>query len=167
MDGALYHNNPIKVADSERKLVWANSRCSTLDILLSIGTGYKIPQADSSLTLNSLSNGLLRHGELILRMGQELKENLLDCEKTFEEYVSQIPQPLQSRYVRYNVKIDNLPALDAVTELGALQTNTNTELSRNPARVKHLAIQLVSTSFYFETERVEQISQYSAIATGK
>lgn len=39
LDGALYHNNPIHVANTERKLLWPDVRDSHPDILLSIGTG--------------------------------------------------------------------------------------------------------------------------------
>lgn len=39
LDGALYHNNPVRVADLERRLIWPNTESSPPDILLSIGTG--------------------------------------------------------------------------------------------------------------------------------
>ncbi|KAL8777571.1 MAG: hypothetical protein Q9213_007807 [Squamulea squamosa] len=38
LDGALYHNNPVRVADLERRLIWPETEDSPPDILLSIGT---------------------------------------------------------------------------------------------------------------------------------
>ncbi|KAL8765647.1 MAG: hypothetical protein Q9209_007327 [Squamulea sp. 1 TL-2023] len=39
LDGALYHNNPVRVADLERRLIWPETDDLPPDILLSIGTG--------------------------------------------------------------------------------------------------------------------------------
>lgn len=39
LDGALYHNNPAHVANTERKLLWPDVADSHPDILLSLGTG--------------------------------------------------------------------------------------------------------------------------------
>ncbi|KAL8687035.1 MAG: hypothetical protein Q9224_005271, partial [Gallowayella concinna] len=38
LDGALYHNNPVRVADMERRLIWPETEDSPPDLLLSIGT---------------------------------------------------------------------------------------------------------------------------------
>ena len=37
-DGGIYHNNPIFVADRERKLIWPTQEEEEPDIILSIGT---------------------------------------------------------------------------------------------------------------------------------
>jgi hypothetical protein len=39
LDGALYHNNPVKVANHERRLLWPDIAENPPDIILSIGTG--------------------------------------------------------------------------------------------------------------------------------
>jgi hypothetical protein len=39
LDGALYFNNPVRVAESERKLIWPDVADKPPDILLSLGTG--------------------------------------------------------------------------------------------------------------------------------
>lgn len=38
LDGALFHNNPVRVADLKRRLIWPNSKSSPPGILLSVGT---------------------------------------------------------------------------------------------------------------------------------
>lgn len=39
LDGALYHNNPVNVANRERKYLWPDVANARPDLLLSIGTG--------------------------------------------------------------------------------------------------------------------------------
>lgn len=39
LDGALYYNNPIRVANHERKLIWPDVADSPPDLILSLGTG--------------------------------------------------------------------------------------------------------------------------------
>ena len=40
MDGALYYNNPCKVAHHERKAIWPDVSNRHPDLLLSLGTGH-------------------------------------------------------------------------------------------------------------------------------
>ena len=39
-DGGLYHNNPIYIADRERKLIWPLQQDEEPDVIVSIGTAY-------------------------------------------------------------------------------------------------------------------------------
>lgn len=39
MDGGIYYNNPIQVADRERKLIWPNLQADEPDVIVSLGTG--------------------------------------------------------------------------------------------------------------------------------
>lgn len=49
MDGALYHNNPIKIANNERRLLWPDVADSHPDVMLSIGTGQNLLETKISL----------------------------------------------------------------------------------------------------------------------
>ncbi len=40
LDGALFHNNPVRIAASESQLLWPDVKASPPDILLSLGTGH-------------------------------------------------------------------------------------------------------------------------------
>src|SRR5271170_5001878 len=40
LDGAMYHNNPVRVAYHESKLLWPDIQDCQPDILLSLGTGH-------------------------------------------------------------------------------------------------------------------------------
>ncbi|KAH8708474.1 hypothetical protein GQ44DRAFT_627959 [Phaeosphaeriaceae sp. PMI808] len=48
LDGALYHNNPVRVAYHESKLLWPDVQDRHPDILLSIGTGHNGAETNGS-----------------------------------------------------------------------------------------------------------------------
>jgi predicted acylesterase/phospholipase RssA len=48
LDGALYHNNPVRVAYHESKLIWRDVQDCHPDILLSIGTGHNGQETNGS-----------------------------------------------------------------------------------------------------------------------
>jgi hypothetical protein len=48
LDGALYHNNPVRVAYHESKLLWPDIQDRHPDILLSIGTGHNGVETNGS-----------------------------------------------------------------------------------------------------------------------
>lgn len=46
IDGALYHNNPVQVANRERKLLWPDVANKHPDLLLSVGTGQNLSEIE-------------------------------------------------------------------------------------------------------------------------
>lgn len=46
LDGALYNNNPVNVAQRERKLLWPDVNDQHPDVLLSVGTGQDASQVE-------------------------------------------------------------------------------------------------------------------------
>lgn len=49
LDGALYFNNPSKVANNERKLLWPEVADNHPDIMLSIGTGQNLAETEEGM----------------------------------------------------------------------------------------------------------------------
>ena len=49
LDGAIYYNNPVRIANHERKFLWPDVADSPPDILLSIGTGKNGQQIHEEL----------------------------------------------------------------------------------------------------------------------
>ena len=47
VDGAIYQNNPIEIADKERKLLWPSLAKEYPDVIVSIGTSYMAPGSSS------------------------------------------------------------------------------------------------------------------------
>lgn len=58
MDGALYYNNPIKIANNERKLLWSDVADNEPDLVLSIGTGQNLEE-----TVTCIKQGLRSQNE--------------------------------------------------------------------------------------------------------
>jgi hypothetical protein len=167
MDGALYHNNPIKIADSEWKLIWDANPCTHPDILLSLGTGLKHRRNEFLEESAPVRKGLFRNGRSMLKIATDHIQDALDCDKAWGDYIRPLPRAHDSRYVRYNIDVGDLPSLDDVGALDRLQVEVKEYLLRDTPRIKRLALRLIATSFYFETERVQQFSPGSSTATGK
>jgi len=49
LDGALYHNNPVKLVHRERKLLWPDVADKHPDILLSVGTSQNLSEVNKDL----------------------------------------------------------------------------------------------------------------------
>jgi hypothetical protein len=49
VDGAIFHNNPVRIANYESKLLWPDADQQPPDILLSIGTGQHGAETDQFL----------------------------------------------------------------------------------------------------------------------
>ncbi|KAF1844020.1 FabD/lysophospholipase-like protein [Cucurbitaria berberidis CBS 394.84] len=169
LDGALYYNNPIGVADSEWKLIWGSNLCSHPDIVLSLGTGYDPQKRERPQRSSAVRRGIFRNGKFLLKIAADHLQDALDCEKTWQEYTRRLPEEVsRSRFVRYSPQlIKDLPALDDVHRLDSLQEMVRGFLSEDAVKFRRLAMQLIATSFYFETEKVEQLALNTATITGK
>lgn len=133
MDGALYHNNPVRIADAEWKLIWSRSPITHPDIMLSIGTGLAADQDEKSLKSPITKRGLIRNGKMLLKIATDHIADALDCEKTWNEYTRPLTvHDSPSRYIRYNVKLDgDLPGLDDIKALESLQEEVMKRFARS------------------------------------
>jgi patatin-like phospholipase/acyl hydrolase len=55
MDGGLYYNNPVKIANHERRLLWPDVAESHPDIMLSIGTGQNLQETEVEMECGTKS----------------------------------------------------------------------------------------------------------------
>ncbi|KAF1956454.1 hypothetical protein CC80DRAFT_516035 [Byssothecium circinans] len=169
MDGALYHNNPIKIADREWKLLWGNEFCEHPDIMLSLGTAYNphLPQPTARKSMPERL-GIVNHGMQLVKLAKNHIEDSLDCEKTWREYLSFLPpNAMPSKFRRYNPIVANPPAMDDVHAMKHLQQEVRRCLIKDSYDIRAIAMQLMATSFYWETDRVQQFVSNSATITGK
>ena len=60
LDGAIYYNNPVKVANSERKLLWPDVADAPPDIILSVGTGMNRRKVQEELKDESTKQSVIR-----------------------------------------------------------------------------------------------------------
>ena len=63
LDGAIYYNNPVKVANNERKFLWPDVADSPPDLLLSIGTGLNKRKIDEELQMDPNGRSLVRRAK--------------------------------------------------------------------------------------------------------
>ena len=180
LDGALYHNNPVRVADLERRLIWPDTNNSPPDILLSIGTGcdntirneaqqnfnlhkkrtFTMPPESRDTEEGSRRRVLRREkvpqprkfiNILVNRVG-----NILDTELTWLTFMSEAirgDQDDKSRYHRINPNIgEEPPKLDETKKLPHLR-HRMTHVMKNAAfhnQIGEIARRLVASSFYVE-----------------
>ena len=63
MDGAIYYNNPVKVADNERRFLWPDVTDNPPDLILSIGTGMNQRKIDKELESESANQSTVRQAK--------------------------------------------------------------------------------------------------------
>lgn len=125
-DGGIYHNNPIMIADQERKLLGPQLADEHPDIVMSIGTSYNPDSArriDMGRT-STLNLGALNQVKSLLGILMDHLALTLDSEKTWDSFMEILspPSSLRHRYMRLNPKLpEDPPALDQVDKLSHLQ----------------------------------------------
>ncbi|KAF2756983.1 hypothetical protein EJ05DRAFT_49848 [Pseudovirgaria hyperparasitica] len=151
VDGAVYHNNPVKLADNERKILfpeWENA-----DLIVSLGTSFsrQLHRAESE-KIQAAQRGVVSHGKLMINLVKNHMATSLDCQNAWEEFLAHQPDSIKysPKFIRINPELSgSVPALDAVKDMSALRNNVRVML-QNDTRIKQLALMLVCSSFYFE-----------------
>ncbi|RSL53134.1 hypothetical protein CEP54_010562 [Fusarium duplospermum] len=156
LDGALHHNNPVRVAWEESKLLWPRS---SLDILVNVGSGstqdaVTSPPAEQPQTQQSWWSKLKgRHGLIQVAINHIL--NSLNSEKTWAQFQMD-HQSDGDNIFRLNSLLDPpLAELHEVLKVPALEEEAQ-NFWRGRRESKKLlddaANRLLSRSFYFEVK---------------
>ena len=153
-DGGIYHNNPIEIADRERRLIWPAQQDLEPDVIVSIGTLFCEKRKDRKAPRwVGSSKGIVAHGRFLQKMAQDHLHTSLDSEKTWRKYMD-IRKPNGSdkgRYVRLNPEVpEHPPKLDDVGKVRFLQETTRYLIGED-VKIKALAQRLVATCFYLDT----------------
>ena len=153
-DGGIYHNNPIYIAERERKLLWPTQQDQDPDLVVSLGILFceKKREKKGSRWVGP-SKGIVAHGRFLQKMAQNHLHTSLDSEKTWRDFLSTrgLNPANRNRYVRINPQIpDHPPKLDEVDQVRMLRETTQHLVGGDP-KIKTLAHRLVATSFYFDT----------------
>ncbi|KAF2823761.1 hypothetical protein CC86DRAFT_298378 [Ophiobolus disseminans] len=143
LDGGIYHNNPVRLANRESQTIWSDVGDHHPDLLLSLGTG----RDDED---DPFSKNWPQHSQAHLK-------SVLDAEQTWRDFRMDVIGSSSfihaRRYVRINPKITiRRPKLDEKAKVFELQENIRAQMDRQLHRVKigTVAHQLVASSFYFE-----------------
>lgn len=152
-DGGVYHNNPINIAERERKLIWPDLADQEPDILVSIGTMFcGKPEPKRMAKWVSSPKGIVAHFRFLAKMASDHLHTSLDSQRTWEDFVS-VRRPSDkntSRYIRLNHELDEQPPkMDEVDQMQYLEEVARYRFGGDQS-IKMLARRLVATSFYFE-----------------
>jgi len=158
LDGAIFHNNPVRIANYESKLLWPDAEECHPDILLSIGTGHH--EADTDDTLDNTRSdrrrlqirkvidsvkptigqkrsmpGLMGFSELEswVNIFKKRVESVLDAELTWNEFrkdvVGTSSPTAAGRYIRVNPRTKNrTPKMDDKTQIHLLHDEVKSYL---------------------------------------
>jgi len=170
IDGGIWHNNPVDIAESERKLIWPDTAHLPPDILLSIGSGC----CQTLPTPKRPSKAVRRHGigsniKAYYRLAVDHIESSLDSERIWREYLEGLSpsQEQKRRYRRLNVELEEAPPkLDDVDSIDELQNTARKQWSRDP-RISDVAQDLIASSFYFEKVKLATEDDGSYACTGR
>ncbi len=168
-DGAIYHNNPIQIADKERKLIWPDLEKEYPDIVVSIGTTFGPFKSPADEKISSPRLGVFSHGKSLYKIAIDHMHAALDSEKAWLTYMS-VLQPVSSqryRYIRLNPQLEeDPPRMDEVNRMLYFQNIVRGRLSSDD-RIQRVAHQLIASSFYFEkTQAVEAVDDGSVNCKG-
>ena len=154
VDGAVYHNNPVRIAEQERKLIWPDIDDQYPDIVASIGTAFSpsLHRAESTRIAASARTGIIAHGTQLLGMAKNHIATSIECERIWADFTANLPKSVKlSRFVRLDPELGvDVPQLDEVNRMEPLQRSARQQFQRD-SRVKTLAFQLIATLFYWET----------------
>lgn len=169
MDGAIYHNNPVQIADKERKLLWPGMAKEYPDLLVSLGSCYNpnsnVTRDDSPLP----QSGFWSYGKSLLKIAYDHVMSALNSEEAWHAYMNVLSPPSnqRSKYFRLNPELDEEPPLlDQVEHMSIIKQKVNLIMCDNNV-VQRLASHLIASSFYFQVTGVEREPLGGVMIKGK
>ncbi|KAL8723905.1 MAG: hypothetical protein Q9181_007090 [Wetmoreana brouardii] len=159
LDGGVYHNNPIYIAEKERKNIWPSMQTAYPDVLVSIGTSFGPARPKKELSSLPPQVGVLAPRKFLYKLPIDHRISALDSEKAWNDYISilQPPREHPSRYVRLNPQLqEDPPNLDDVDCMPRIKDTVRTQMI-NDARISVLGLQLVASCFYFEKSAAAEL----------
>lgn len=178
LDGALYYNNPARVANMECKIIWPDTVNYPPDILLSIGTGHDAESAASKIKNRSkhVRTSVPKQVELphkkktkqiiqlqyVRRLFQGMKnrlDNMTNSELAWHNFSLDVFKfnkdlLIQARYQRINPDLGpNPPSMDKVDRIEEVRNKTYDQLrnrEKSIQKIREISSRLIASSFYFE-----------------
>lgn len=166
LDGAVFHNNPVRIANYESKLIWPDSEELHPDILLSIGTGHDGSDTEGYIDMNRSDRRRFQIRTMFNKEGTRLRkkssnaalkafpevngllnifkkrvESILDPELIWREFLQDVvgtSSPIQGqRYCRVNPKISfPTPKMDSKNQIHPLYEDVRQRLHTQGLRAK-------------------------------
>ena len=159
-DGAIYHNNPIQIADKERKLIWPDLENDFPDLVVSVGTTYNSAARLSTEKVAVPRLGVFSHGKALYKIAVDHIASTLDSEKAWHSYMNvlQPPSNHRSKYIRINPQLnEDPPRLDEVERMSYIQDMVR-EMLMSDDKIQKVALRLIASSFYFEKSQSSDVT---------
>ena len=140
-------NNPVEVADMERKLIWPDTEHYPPDIIISIGAGYN---ASSKKPLWR-ANTWRPKSRLDDRVTLDPSQSSLIAQDTWDHYKDSLPSRPRDdiRYIRLNLPMDcRVPRLDDVDEMKPFQRQAKSLL--RGFNFVQCAQQIIASCFFLD-----------------
>ncbi|KAI0974552.1 hypothetical protein F4678DRAFT_458515 [Xylaria arbuscula] len=156
LDGGIYHNNPIRIADAELKQMWPQREHRHPDLLLSIGTGYhKNEIGDVSTPTTTVSSGPIAFAKMMAQLTMDIIKTGLACERAWKDWIETKLPPTEhaNRYRRLNVPLDFEPHMDRVDELDKYAELASKHMEQQQEQINSIAGQLVASCFYYQFDK--------------
>lgn len=145
--GNSEYNNPVELADLERKLIWPDTEHSPPDILISVGAGYDI----SIKRPRRRSNNWRSKSKSSDRVLLDPVQSSSDAQDTWDHYHDSLlikPRD-ESRYIRLNPLVDcAMPKLDDVDEMADYRKEIKKVLRGHT--LTNYAQQIIASCFFFD-----------------
>lgn len=160
-DGGLYYNNPVEIADAERKAIWPGTALDHPDIMLSIGTGHN-PKNNSDGSIPTLSRRPARRGVIsniknLKRIAEDHIAISTESQRTWNAWyrmVSRSADDKNKRFYRLNIEcLRDPPLLDDISAMRELRESTHQQYGANQI-IQKIASHLVATTFYIHVTSV-------------
>ncbi|THW57327.1 hypothetical protein D6D20_08067 [Aureobasidium pullulans] len=160
-DGGVHHNNPVKIADSERKLIWPDLK--EPDVTISVGTGHnltKLEKRKAAAFKPTATRGIIAQGVFLAKMAKDHIAVSLDSEQTWKDFLaSSKKSDDRFRYVRLNTSFPtDPPLLDDLSMLSELREMAKKQFA-GQYQTNMLALKLVATSFYFQPDETDPLKR--------
>jgi hypothetical protein len=166
VDGAVFHNNPVRIANYESKLLWPDADQRPPDILLSIGTGQHGADTDQFLDASRYDSRRLQIRKMLsqvkptphvkrsvpvpkafpqieswLTIFKKRVESALDAEATWREFrkdvVGTSSHVAAERYIRVNPKTKSpIPKMDDKSQINTLHDDIRSSLRTSRFQTK-------------------------------
>jgi hypothetical protein len=172
-------NNPVSIADSERKFIWPGKIHNSRDIVVSIGAGFS-SDFEGMPTTKKPNSRFMKPFEGVgfvakLAMLRLVLENTTNCQKMWSDFKHRLgpDTPLLKKCHRVNVPYGDgkqLCRLDAVDEMASIKEEAlafldgrshavGIDVQKKAAmKIKLIARQLVASLFYFQLSSLESFN---------
>lgn len=173
VDGAMRRNNPVRVADEERQLIWRDEM-SRPDIILSIGTGLQVKVGTGVAKIPGKKAMRERMKKLLpkgvrknLATAYDVVQSTFSCEKEWEDFLQahRSDDKFLRTCHRLNVSLtEKLPKIDGVNQIEELEREANAFLARKSSsnlyyhddyktaasHYRKVALRLLAALFYYD-----------------